>query len=84
VPVSERALNRLAARIDAQAAERDGFVLSGWGPDIDRSVVMPELITKRTDHLAYFRERYGPRTDTKVIATEPHPPACRNRTTTAP
>lgn len=76
VPVSERALGRLTDRIDSGAAERDGLVPVSWGPDIDRSVVEIELITKRTDHLAYFRERYGPHVATRVIATELYSPAC--------
>jgi hypothetical protein len=46
------------------------------GPDIDRSVVKIELITKRTDHLAYFRKRYGRHVATLVIATERYSPAC--------
>jgi hypothetical protein len=77
VAVSERALGRLNDRIDYDAPERDGFYLAGSGPDIDRGVVEIELITKRTDHLAYFRERYGRRVATNVIATERYSPACQ-------
>lgn len=76
VAVSERALGRLNDRIDFDAAERDGLVVVSSGPDIDTSTVELELITERTDHLAYFRERYGPHIATKVIATELYSAAC--------
>ena len=78
VAISERALGRLQDRIDWEAAERDGFHVTTSAPDIDRSVVELELITKRTDHEAYFRERYGSHVSTRLIATELFSPACRN------
>lgn len=78
VTVSERALTRLQDRIDYDAPERDGIHVVGSSPDIERGVVELELITERTDHLAYFRERYGPRIATTVIATELYSPGCRS------
>ncbi len=77
VPLSERDLARIQDRIDFRAARRDGFDVTGTAPDIDRSVVEIELITSRTDHLAYFRKRYGTHVATRVVATERYSPACR-------
>jgi hypothetical protein len=76
VPLSERDLTRIQDRIDFKAAERDGFDVVSTAPDIDRSAVTIELITARTDHLAYFRERYGRHVVTEVVATERYSPAC--------
>src|SRR5829696_5021208 len=45
VPLAERDLARIQDRIDFRAAQRDGFEVTGTGPDIDRSVVEIELIT---------------------------------------
>ena len=45
------------------------------GPDISANSVVVELITTRTDHAEYFRERYGP-VATEVIATEPTRQEC--------
>lgn len=76
VPVSERRLRRIQHRIDFDAHEPDGFHVSGTSVDIDTSTVAIDLITKRADHAAYFRARYGPRVRTFVIATELTSPEC--------
>ena len=39
-------------------------------------MVVIELITERTDHLEYFRARYGPAVTTEVIAATLTSPAC--------
>jgi hypothetical protein len=72
VRYSERQLRRFANRIDPdlRKLDREGFYVSGWGPDITANTVEVELITARTDHAEYFRRRYGPAVTTKVIATE--------------
>ena len=76
VPVSERALRRVQHGIDFDAHEADGFHVMMTGVDIDRSKVEVGLITKRTDHRAYFRARYGRHLWTYVIATELTSPEC--------
>jgi hypothetical protein len=82
VPLSERDLTRIQDRIDFKAAERDGFDVVSTAPDIDRSAVTIELITARTDHLAYFRERYGRHVVTEVVATERYSPPAPSSTST--
>jgi hypothetical protein len=47
---------------DWDALGREGFEIASTAPDIYRNRVEVELITRRTDHAAIFRERYGPRT----------------------
>jgi hypothetical protein len=76
VPVSERALRRIQDRIDFDAHESDGFDVKTTTVDIDSSKVQIGLITKRTDHRAYFRSRYGRHVRTFVIATEQTSPEC--------
>lgn len=73
---NERELRRLQRGIDFAAPERDGFYVQSTGVDIDARTVLIELITARTDHLAYFRARYGSDVTTRVIATEPTSPVC--------
>ena len=73
---SYRSLRRVQDRIDFDAPEADGFHVSSTYPAIDRNAVMIELITARGDADAYFRARYGPAVDTKVIAKRLTSPAC--------
>jgi hypothetical protein len=77
VDLSERQLSRIQDRIDFDAHSADGFHVSSTGVDIDLGKVAIELITRRTDHLEYFRARHGPHVVTSVIATEPTSPDCR-------
>jgi hypothetical protein len=70
VPVSRRRLRRIQERIDFDAHEPDGFHVQSTTVDIDTSSVVIAVITKRTDHAAYFRARYGPHVRTFVLATE--------------
>ena len=72
VRYSARQLNRLASRIgrDRRELKAAGFDLQAWGPHIRTNTASVELITARTDHAEYFRNRYGPVT-TEVVATSP-------------
>jgi hypothetical protein len=70
VPLSYRQLRRIQRRIDSDAHEADGFHVSGSEVDITPGAVRVYLITKRTDHRAYFRARYGPHVRTRVLGTE--------------
>ena len=76
VPVSERALRRIQDRIDFDAHATDGFDVKTTTVDIYSSKVQVGLITKRTDHRAYFRARYGRHVRTFVIATAQTSPEC--------
>ena len=70
VRYSERRLRRLANRIgrDRRELKAAGFDVQGWGADVVTNTASVELITTRTDHAEYFRNRYGPVT-TEVVAT---------------
>jgi hypothetical protein len=78
VPVehSESALRALQDSIDFDAAAVDGLHVSGTSVDIDRNRVVVDLMTERSDHAAYFGERYGPLVITRVIAKQRSRPAC--------
>ena len=76
VALSYRQLRQLQDRISFDAHTTDGFHVVGTAPDIDRNEVQVELITARTDHRAYFAERYGPHVRTKVIARTLTSPGC--------
>jgi hypothetical protein len=76
VQVSERELSRIQDRIDFDAHEPEGFHIAGTTVDIYTGTVAIDLITRRTDHLEYFRARYGPYVRTYVIATELTSPEC--------
>ena len=75
----EVALQRAAAAPPGQPDRRDrreltaaGFELAAGAPDIDTNTASVELITARTDHAEYFRNRYGPVT-TEVVADRAGP-----------
>jgi hypothetical protein len=56
--------------------EPDGFYVRSTTVYIRAGIVQIGLITRRTDHLEYFRARYGPHVVTYVIATELTSPEC--------
>lgn len=76
VALSYRQLRRLQDRISFEAHTADGFHVVGTATDVHRNEVWIELITARTDHRAYFAERYGPHVRTKVIARTLTSPGC--------
>jgi hypothetical protein len=74
---SERELRHVQDSIDFDAHGADGFFLVSTSVDIDLNRVVVGLITGRTDHAAYFAQRYGPLVVTRVIATERTRLECR-------
>ena len=76
VALSYRQLRMLQDQISFEAHRADGFHVMGTAPEIDRNDVLIELITARTDHRAYFAERYGPHVRTEVIARTLTSPGC--------
>lgn len=70
VPLSYRQLERIGRAAQHGGHDADGFDVEATLVDERRNLVRIFLITKRPDHREYFRERYGPRVRTRVIATE--------------
>lgn len=70
VSLSYGQLERIERAIHRRGRDADGFRLAGSWIDLRRTLVHIQLITKRADHRAYFRERYGPHVRTYVVGTE--------------
>jgi hypothetical protein len=62
VRYSQRFLQRIADRIhkDRKELRRAGFAIGFADPDAATNRVHLTLVTPRTDHAAYFADRYGP------------------------